>query len=215
MRNAARASLAAPSAPRVRTVTPSAAGSKPVTSTCRSTATPSRLSSSLRIASVSRCGTTSRDEYGVSVRPMLSKENSAAESPSTIIRPPVTMTPRSRKRSAKPRERKSSMLRACTARARDSCACWVFWSKIRTRTPWRASSAAASRPVGPAPTTMTSASGAGPAAGAAALDGRISVASIRWLYSQAATRRKFFSGREPGGWPEEFTARGRLRNRRP
>src|SRR5215831_11170026 len=69
-----------------------------------------------------------------------------------------TGTPRGTRSSASPRASRSSSVRACTANARVMFGCSARRSSSRQRTPAVASSQASMRPVGPAPTTMTSAS---------------------------------------------------------
>ena len=67
-----------------------------------------------------------------------------------------TGTPRATRSSASPRASSSSRVRACTAKALVVFGSAVRWSSSWQPTPASASSHASMRPVGPAPTTITS-----------------------------------------------------------
>src|SRR5262245_20046179 len=121
-------------------------------SVCRSTATPRRVNSPSRISSVRHCSSESVNGYGESTPPVGWRSTCRPFAYSLKAR---NGQPAATASSTMPRSWKTSSVREWIPVARQCGSICGRLSTIRTGTPWRASSHAIVRPVGPAPTTRT------------------------------------------------------------
>ena len=164
-----RTVLPPPSAPttkrarRVPTVVarlaPSSVAVRSSTRTPCSTATPSSASRSRSTCSTRHCGISRVDGQGVSLVAGWSPRATSSKPPSRRWRRIGSVVrPRDTSRSVTPAASSSSSERGCSPLPREPGNGAGAASSTRTATPRRASSRAAVSPVGPAPTTITSAS---------------------------------------------------------
>lgn len=160
--SAARAQAARRGPASVLTVTPSSSWVTSRTAVPQRTVTPSSARCSRRTCSVRHCGIISVRAYGesgVGSAPGCASKSDASGSPSAPAlhrRSGMRNRPSDTMRSASPSRSSSSSVRGCTPLPREPGNGPDAASSTSTRTPRRASSHAVIRPVGPAPTTITS-----------------------------------------------------------
>ncbi len=161
--------VVSPSAADSRAVTPAASWVRPRSSTPRSIVPPRAAKRSVRMRSVSYCGSP-RWAYGSSGR---SHSTRWVWCPLTTTIWPLSQMPASIASWTMPWSSQISIVRQCTPMALSA---WpggsVLLSTSRQATPRRASSMARVRPVGPAPTTSTSVAASGSGRRAPATCGR-------------------------------------------
>ena len=143
----------------VARLAPSSVAVRSSTRTPCSTATPSSASRSRSTCSTRHCGISRVDGQGVSLVAGWSPRATSSNAPSRRWRRIGSVVrPRETSRSVTPAVSSSSSERGCSPLPRDPGNGAGAASSTRTATPRRASSRAAVSPVGPAPTTITSAS---------------------------------------------------------